>query len=79
MRFLKWLPGVVVIAIAIGFGFLACTRAEAPAEAPIVPDLELEALKEAVRWPGADVSAVMALRPVKNMNLFQIATLMSAE
>jgi len=28
---------------------------------PIVPDLELDALKEAVRWPKADVSAVMIL------------------
>src|SRR5262249_45578596 len=27
----------------------------------IVPDLELEALKEAVRWPKADTPAVMAL------------------
>jgi glyoxylase-like metal-dependent hydrolase (beta-lactamase superfamily II) len=59
MRFMTWFPGVV--AIAIGFGLLAGARADAPAEAPIVPDLELEALKEAVRWPGADVAAIMAL------------------
>src|SRR4029453_11580659 len=31
------------------------------AERLIVPDLELDALKEAVRWPKADVSAVMML------------------
>jgi glyoxylase-like metal-dependent hydrolase (beta-lactamase superfamily II) len=49
-----------VFAIAIGVGLVAGARTVA-AERPIMPDLELEALKEAVRWPTADVTAVMAL------------------
>ena len=49
-----------VLAIAIGVGLVTGARA-ATAEPPIVPDLELDALKEAVRWPKADVAAVMAL------------------
>jgi glyoxylase-like metal-dependent hydrolase (beta-lactamase superfamily II) len=53
-----WSAGV--FAIAIGVGLVAGARTLA-AEAPIVPDLELEALKEAVRWPSADVTAVMSL------------------
>jgi glyoxylase-like metal-dependent hydrolase (beta-lactamase superfamily II) len=48
------------VAIAIGVALLAGAPAKA-AEPPIVPDLELEALKEAVRWPNAHVTAVMAL------------------
>jgi glyoxylase-like metal-dependent hydrolase (beta-lactamase superfamily II) len=49
-----------VCAIAIGVVLVAGPPAVG-AEPPIVPDLELEALKEAVRWPNADVAAIMAL------------------
>jgi glyoxylase-like metal-dependent hydrolase (beta-lactamase superfamily II) len=49
-----------VFAIAIGVGLVAGARTLA-AEAPIVPDLELEALKQAVRWPNAETTAVMTL------------------
>jgi len=49
-----------VFAIAVGVGLVAGPRATA-AERPIVPDLELEALKEAVSWAKADVAAVMTL------------------
>jgi glyoxylase-like metal-dependent hydrolase (beta-lactamase superfamily II) len=49
-----------VFAIAIGLGLVAGPCAMA-ADGPIVPDLELEALKEAVRWPKANVAAVMTL------------------
>ena len=49
-----------VLAIAVGVGLVAAPRATA-ADRPIVPDLELEALKEAVSWPRADVAAVMTL------------------
>ena len=58
MRCLYWFASV--FAIAIGVGLVGSTPASA-AEPPIVPDLELNALKEAVRWPKADVTAVMAL------------------
>src|SRR5262245_65055960 len=58
MRSVHWLAGVLTI--ALGVGLVAGPRALA-AERPIVPDLELDALTEAVRWPAADVSAVMAL------------------
>ena len=58
MRLMRWSAGV--FAIAIGVGLVAGARTLA-AEAPIVPDLELEALKQAVRWPDADTSAVMTL------------------
>src|SRR4030095_4298895 len=58
MRVMSW--SASVFAIAIGIGLVAGERALA-AERPIVPDLELEALKEAVSWPKADVPAVMAL------------------
>lgn len=58
MRVMYWLARVV--AVAIGVGLVAGAHAVA-AERPIVRDLELEALKEAVRWPKADVTAVMAL------------------
>src|SRR5215510_3710434 len=51
-----------VFAIVIGVVFVASPGAVAvAAEGPIVPDLELEALKEAVRWPNADITAVMTL------------------
>ena len=53
-----WFAGVFTI--VIGVGLVAGPRAVA-ADRPIVPDLELDALKEAVRWPKADVPAVMAL------------------
>ena len=49
-----------VLAIAVGVGLVAGPGASA-ADRPIVPDLELEALKEAVSWPRADVAAVMTL------------------
>ena len=58
MRSVYWFAGM--FAIAVGVGLVAGPRALA-AERPIVPDLELDALKEAVRWPKADVSAVMML------------------
>ncbi len=58
MRFAHSFAGV--FAIVIGIGLLASPHAVA-AERPIMPDLELEALKDAVRWPKADVTAVMAL------------------
>ena len=58
MRVTDWLASVCVI--AIGIVFTVGSAAEA-VEPPIVPDLELEALKEGVRWPNADVSAVMTL------------------
>lgn len=58
MRSVYWFPSLFTI--AIGVGLVAGPRAVA-ADRPIVPDLELEALKEAGRWPKADVTAVMAL------------------
>jgi glyoxylase-like metal-dependent hydrolase (beta-lactamase superfamily II) len=58
MRTLYWLASVFTI--AVGVGLVAGAHAVAP-ERPIVPDLELEALKEAVSWPKAGVPAVMAL------------------
>jgi glyoxylase-like metal-dependent hydrolase (beta-lactamase superfamily II) len=58
MRSVYWFASVFTI--AIGVGLVAGARTVA-AERPIVPDLELDALKEAVSWPKADVPAVMAL------------------
>src|SRR5499433_2026808 len=58
MRTVTWFASV--FAIAVGVGLLAGSRGAA-ADRPIVPDLELDALKEAVRWPRADVTAVMTL------------------
>jgi len=58
MRSVHWIAGV--LSIAIGLGLAAGPRAMA-VERPIVPDLELDALKEAVRWPKADTTAVMML------------------
>src|SRR5262245_1245358 len=58
MRSISWFASLFTF--AIGFGLVAGAWAVA-AERPIVPDLELEALKEAVSWPKADVAAVMAL------------------
>src|SRR5262245_15421438 len=49
-----------VRAIAIGV-VLATGPSAVAADRPIAPDHELDALKEAVRWPKADVAAVMAL------------------
>ena len=46
MRSIHWLTSV--LAIAIGVGLVIGPRARA-AERPIVPDLEADALKEAVR------------------------------
>jgi glyoxylase-like metal-dependent hydrolase (beta-lactamase superfamily II) len=64
MRFLPWLASV--LAVVVGVGLVAGVRLVAGAagvtgERPIVPDLELEALKEAARWPKADVTTVMTL------------------
>jgi len=58
MRSVWWFASVFTI--VIGVGLITGARAVA-AERPIVPDLELEALKEAVSWPKADVAAVMSL------------------
>src|SRR5215468_5038125 len=58
MRFARWTTRV--FAIVIGVVLVAGPGAVA-AEGPIVPDFELEALKEAVHWPNADVAAVMTL------------------
>src|SRR5262249_30653398 len=55
MSSVRWFASVFTIAIGLltGTGALAADR-------PIVPDLELEALQEAVRWPNADTTAGMA-------------------
>src|SRR5262245_57255061 len=58
MRSMYWFARV--FAIVFGLGLAAGPHGVA-AERPIVPDLELDALKEAVRWPEADVTAVMML------------------
>src|SRR5262245_59382353 len=58
MRSVNWFASVFAIAVGVGLVAGPCAMA---AERPIVPDLELEALKEAVRWPKADVTAVMML------------------
>src|SRR5262245_39299366 len=58
MRSVYWFARVFTIAVGIG---LAAGPFAVAADRPIVPDLELEALKEAVRWPNADVTAVMIL------------------
>src|SRR5262252_5624843 len=58
MRSMYWFARV--FAIAFGLGLAAGPHGMA-AERPTVPDLELDALQEAVRWPKADVTAVMAL------------------
>src|SRR5215813_239729 len=58
MRSVYWF--ITVFAIAIGIGLVA-SAPTAGADRPIVPDLELDALKEAVSWPKADVTAVMML------------------
>src|SRR5215468_4512325 len=58
MRSVYWFASVFVIAVGVG---LAAGSPAMAAEQPIVPDLEVEALKEAVRWPKADVAAVMTL------------------
>ena len=58
MRFMPWLASV--LAVAVGASLVAGGRA-AGADRPIVRDVELEALQEAVRWPKADVTTVMVL------------------
>ena len=58
MRSVYWFASVFMI--AVGVGLVAGSRAVA-VDRPIVLDLEVEALKEAVRWPKADVAAVMTL------------------
>jgi glyoxylase-like metal-dependent hydrolase (beta-lactamase superfamily II) len=61
MRFtMRVLATVLAVTITIGVGLATAARAGAR-EAPIVRDLEMDALKEAVRWPNADVTAIMSL------------------
>ena len=52
MGFVHWFASVFAIAISVG---LVASPHAVAADRPIMPDLELEALKEAVRWPKADV------------------------
>src|SRR5215470_15303784 len=58
MRSVPWFASV--FALAVGIGLVSSPLAIA-ADGPIVPDLELDALKEAVRWPKADVAPIMIL------------------
>jgi glyoxylase-like metal-dependent hydrolase (beta-lactamase superfamily II) len=58
MRSVYWFASVFAIAVSVGLVAGPCAMA---AERLIVPDLELDALQEAVRWPQADVTAVMTL------------------
>src|SRR5262245_5354877 len=58
MRSVHWFASVLTIAMGV---VLAPGPRASGTEPPILPDFELEALKEAVRWPKADVTAVMAL------------------
>src|SRR5262245_33670863 len=59
MRFVMgWLASVLALVIGLGDVTAATAAAAGP---PIVRDLEAEALEEAVRWPKADVSAIMTL------------------
>jgi len=58
MRLMYWFASVFAVAVTVS---VAADARAVGAERPIVLDLELEALKEAVRWPNADVTAVMAL------------------
>src|SRR5262249_16262661 len=57
MRFPYWFASMLMLSSVV----LATGPRAMAAEPPIVPDLELEALKEAVRWPNADTATVMAL------------------
>src|SRR5215475_6296089 len=61
MRSVYWFASVFVIAVGVALGAGSGAMAAEPPVQPIVPDLEAEALKEAVHWPQADVTAVMAL------------------
>src|SRR5215468_10291477 len=61
MRSVYWFASVFVIAVGVGLGAGSRAMAAEQPIQPIVPDLEVEALKEAVRWPQADVTAVMTL------------------
>src|SRR5262245_16377244 len=61
MRSVYWFASVFVIAVGVGFGAGSRAMAAEQPIQPIVPDLEVEALKEAVRWPKADVASVMTL------------------
>ena len=58
MRSVYWFASVFAIPVSVGLFAGPCAMA---AERLIVPDLELDALQEAVRWPQADVTAVMTL------------------
>jgi len=58
MRSVYWFASVFAIAVSVRLVAGPCAMA---AERLIVPDLELDALQEAVRWPQADVTAVMTL------------------
>ena len=54
---LRW--GLVLVLTAAA---LSMARGmSSAAEQPLTPDLELEALREAVRWPDPDVSTILAL------------------
>src|SRR5262245_44068065 len=61
MRSVYWFASVLVIAVGVELGAGPLAMAAEPPFQPIVPDLEVEALKEAVRWPKADVTTVMML------------------
>src|SRR5215813_6655063 len=58
MRSVSWFASLFTIAISVSLLTGGCAVA---AERPIVPDLEVEALKEAARWPKADLAALMTL------------------
>src|SRR5215475_7260611 len=61
MRSVYWFASVFVIAVGVALGAGSGAMAAEPPVQPIVPDLEAEALKEAVHWPKADVTTVMTL------------------
>jgi hypothetical protein len=49
---------ISLLAIAVVLAFSGSVRGESQ---PIMRDLELEALEEAVRWPNAQVPTIVAL------------------
>jgi len=61
MRSVYWFASEFVIAVGVGLGAGSRAMAAEQPIQPIVPDLEVEGLKEAVRGPKADVAAVMTL------------------
>ena len=57
---MRWLQSGVIGLVAVAF--LAASSESGPGQGqPIVRDLELEALREAVRWPNADVPTIVEL------------------